>query len=266
MTSSSVNSSELKLHGTRVLVTGGASGIGKGTALRLAQLGARVVLADLSGAALDQACSEVGAVAAVAGHLTSEADCQAMLATTIARCGGIDALVNAAGISDKVVPATELDINEWQRVVDVNLRGNFLIARTVGRALIAQGKGAIVNISSAYGVMGVPCRSAYGPAKAAVAMLTRNLACEWGMTGVRVNGIVPGYIATPMIERLRDEGKLDVARLEARTPMHRLGTPEEVGNAAAFLISDMASYVTGALLAVDGGWTAYGGPGAGTTP
>jgi len=261
-----MSGSELNLQGKRVLITGGASGIGRSTAEQLIAYGATVVIADLSEETLGAAQDTIGAHGIHAGDVTREDDCRAMVSATIAQCGGIDALVNCAGISDKVAPAVELAIEDWQRIVDVNLRGSFLMARTAGREMIAQRHGSIVNVSSIYGVVGVPYRHAYGPAKAGVAMLTRNLACEWGTAGVRVNAIAPGYIATPMTERQIREGIIDMSRLEARTPMGRFGTPREVANVAAFLVSELSSYITGAILPVDGGWTAFGGAAGGTTP
>jgi NAD(P)-dependent dehydrogenase (short-subunit alcohol dehydrogenase family) len=164
-------------------------------------------------------------------------------------------------VSDQVCEALDLDVDWWQRGLDINLRGTLLIARAAGRVMVQQGFGSIVNISSVNGLGGIPRRHSYGPAKAAVAMLTRNLACEWGARGVRVNAVAPGYIDSPMVSRLAQEGKLDLERLQNRTPLARLGQAPEVGHAAAFLLSDASSYVSGAILPVDGGWTAYGGPG-----
>src|SRR3546814_494016 len=183
------------------------------------------------------------------------------MASANALLGGIDGVFNSAGVSDVVAPALEVAIADWQRVTDINLRGTFLVCRAAGRIMLAQGYGSIVTISSVNGVTGIPRRHAYGPAKAAIAQLTRTLACEWASAGVRVNSLAPTYIRTPMIARLSAEGKVDVGRLERRTPMGRLGEVEEVGAAAAFLLSDWSRFLTGVLLPVDGGWLAYGGPG-----
>jgi NAD(P)-dependent dehydrogenase (short-subunit alcohol dehydrogenase family) len=249
------------LRDKRILVTGGASGLGRAAARVFTDLSARVVIADFNPDALPAAAVEVGAHAGVVGDVTIEADCTAMVARTIEVLGGIDGVLNSAGVSDQVSKALELDLERWQRVLDINLRGTLLIARAAGRIMVAQRCGSIVNISSVNGLGGIPRRHSYGPAKAAVAMLTRNLASEWGEYGVRVNAVAPGYINSPMVSRLAAEGKLDIPRLQKRTPLSRLGEAPEVGHAAAFLLSDAASYISGAILPVDGGWTAYGGPG-----
>ncbi len=255
------NFNYLNLIGKCILVTGGASGIGFSTAKLLVEMGARVSISDLNAEQAEKASLEIGAEGFTIGNIADEDDCDRMIAGTIEHCGGLDAVINAAGISDKVGPALEIAMQEWQHVLDVHVRGAFAISRAAARHLLEKKSGAIVHLSSVYGLMGTPFRYAYSPGKAAVAMLTRDLACEWGRSGIRVNAIAPGYVATPMIERLSAEGKIDIQRLEARTAMARLGRPEEVAKAAAFLISDMATYITGSILTVDGGWTAYGGPG-----
>lgn len=249
------------LRGKRILVTGAASGIGLGAAAFLERAGAEIVVTDRDDDLLATAWSGRARVGALKLDVTDERQCVEVVAAAIEMLGGLDGVFNSAGISDVVARATDISIDDWQRVVDVNLRGSFLIARTAARHMIANGGGSIVLISSVNGINGIPRRHAYGPAKAAVAQLAKTLACEWGTLGVRVNALAPTYIRTPMIERLEAEGKVDIARLERRTPMGRIGEVGDVAAAAAFLLSDMSPYITGVVMPVDGGWLAYGGPG-----
>jgi NAD(P)-dependent dehydrogenase (short-subunit alcohol dehydrogenase family) len=249
------------LGGRRILVTGAASGIGLGSAKLFIALGASVVVADRDVAALGRAWSHLPTSLRLKADISSEFDCERLIGCSLEALGGLDGVLNCAGISDVVAPAIELSIDDWQQVVDVNLRGTFLICRAAGRHMLKAGKGSIVTMSSVNGIGGIPRRHAYGPAKAAVAQLTRTLACEWGRAGVRVNALAPTYIRTPMVDRLASEGKLDIERLERRTPMGRIGEVEDVARAAAFLLSYWSSYITGVVLPVDGGWLAYGGPG-----
>lgn len=249
------------LSGRKILITGAASGIGLAAASRFMDFGASVFLVDRNEKELAVALSKTGAAGGCRADVTCDADCADMVAQAEGALGGLDGLFHAAGVGDRVATAFELTLEDWQRIIDVNLKGTFLAVRAAGRAFIAQGHGAIVTVASVLGLGGIPRRHAYGPAKAGVIMLTRNLACEWAASGVRINCLAPGYIRTPLVDALVAENKFDLARIEARTPIGRLGTGDEVSAAAAFLLSDLAQYVTGATLPVDGGWTAYGGAG-----
>lgn len=251
----------LDLAGKRVLVTGGASGIGDASAKLFTELGASVVIADIDADQAAEARNRNGAIAHIDGDVVKEADVDRMIEFSISQMGGLDGVLNCAGIADTVAPAIDQPIDTWQKIIDVNLRGTYLVCRAAGRQMLEQGAGSIVNLSSVNGTAGWPRRSAYGATKAAVAATTRTLASEWGDRGVRVNALAPAYIATPLVTALLESGRVDGKRIENRTPMKRFGTPDEVGRAAAFLLSDWSTYITGALLPVDGGWLAYGGAG-----
>jgi NAD(P)-dependent dehydrogenase (short-subunit alcohol dehydrogenase family) len=249
------------LAGKRILVTGAASGIGLGAARAFERFGAQVLVADLDSAALEAEWPGLGSDRRAVLNVTDEAQCKACVDQMVDALGGIDGVFNCAGIADPVQSALDVDIDAWQRTVDVHVRGSFCVARAAGRVMVPQGSGSIVLMSSVNGVNGIPRRHAYGPAKAAIAHLARTLTCEWARSNVRVNAVAPTYIKTPMIERLCREGKVDIERLERRTPMGRIGDVEDVANAAAYLLSDLSGYVSGVNLPVDGGWLAYGGPG-----
>lgn len=247
--------------GRRALVTGGASGIGEATAKLLVELGASVALADIDGAALPAARERTGARATTVGDVAVEADAERMVAEAARALGGLDLLFNSAGIGDDLVPLHEQSTERWRRVFDVNLWGTLLVARAAGRLMVGQRRGAIVNVSSIVGLDAFPGRSAYGVAKAGIGHLTKTLACEWGQHGIRVNAIAPAYTRTPMVRDLLQRKVFDPGRIERRTPLGRMAETEEMAKAAAFLLSDWASYVTGVVLPVDGGWSAYGAAG-----
>lgn len=247
--------------GRKALVTGGASGIGEVTAKLLAGLGAKVALADLDADALPAARQRTGAHAVTAGDVAVEADAERMVAEAADALGGLDLVFNSAGIGDDLVPLHEQSTERWRRVFDVSLWGTLLVSRAAGRAMVGQRRGAIVNVSSIVGLGAFPGRSAYGVAKAGIGHLTRTLACEWGEYGIRVNAIAPGYTKTPMVKDLLDRKVFDPGMIERRTPLARMAETEEMAKAAAFLLSDWASYVTGVVLPVDGGWSAYGAAG-----
>jgi NAD(P)-dependent dehydrogenase (short-subunit alcohol dehydrogenase family) len=241
----------LGIAGKTALVTGGASGIGLVTAKLLGSLGARVVIADLDQDALGAAQDQTGAVATTSGDIADDTACKAMVQEAERHLGKIDILIHAAGIGDDKAAAETLDIDAWQRVMDVDLRGTFLINRAVAARMLPHCAGAIVNVSSICGFGAFPGRSAYGAAKASVNHLTQTLACEWGPRGLRVSAIAPAYTRTPMVADLIARQVFDPDMITARTPLGRLAEPEEMARAAVFLASDWASYITGTVLIVD---------------
>lgn len=247
--------------GRRALVTGGASGIGEITAKLLVDLGAKVMLADLNAAALPAACERTGAHGFTAGDVAVEDAAERIVTDAAARLGGVDLLFNSAGIGDDLVPLHEQSLERWRRVFDVSLWGTLLVSRAAGRLMIEQRSGAIANVSSIVGLDAFPGRSAYGVAKAGIGHLTKTLACEWGEHGIRVNAIAPAYTKTPMVRDLVDRKVFDPTVIERRTPLGRMAGTEEMARAAAFLLSDWASYITGVVLPVDGGWSSYGAAG-----
>lgn len=252
-------SANWNFEGKSVLITGGASGLGLEGAKAFAAAGASVCIADLNEQAANQAASELGEQhLAVHGDVAVEADVTNMVAAAQDAFGGIDILVNCAGIPDVFKPTVEQDYEQFKRLVDIHLGGTYLVSKTVGEAMLERGAGAILNISSVAGVLGLSRRNAYSAAKAGISMLTRTLACEWASSGVRVNCIAPGYIVTPFFERLVAEGKLDAMQIVRRTPMGRLGKASELVDAMLYLCSDNASYIAGVTLQVDGGYMSWG--------
>jgi NAD(P)-dependent dehydrogenase (short-subunit alcohol dehydrogenase family) len=244
------------------VITGAGSGIGKATALACAREGAHVVVFDLNREAAETTARELTGIGrralAVGGDVTSEADIDRLTEAAMREFGRIDLLVNNAGVADQIVPTLEQSVQTWERVMDIHLKGMYLCCRRAGREMVRQMEGRIVSISSVAGMVGFPMRTAYGPAKAGIAHLTRVLAVEWAKYNVRVNAIAPGYVRTPLVARVIDDGKLDEKHIVDRTPLGRLARPEEIAAAAVFLLSDEASYITGVTLPVDGGYLAYG--------
>ena len=248
------------LRGHKIVVTGAAQGLGLRSAELFVERGAEVFLADINEAALAEAAAGLGAAHAVT-DVTDAGSVERMFTQAVDCLGGLTGVLNSAGLA-WVQPALELDIEGWQRVMDVNVRGTHLVCCSAARRMIALGGGAIVNMASAAGGGGIPRRSAYGTSKAAVAYQTRCLASEWGHLGIRVNAVAPGYIDSGMTHELEARGRIDLGRIRARIPLARLGDAADVARAAAFLLSDDARYITGEQLFVDGGWNAYGGAGA----
>jgi meso-butanediol dehydrogenase/(S,S)-butanediol dehydrogenase/diacetyl reductase len=248
-----------RLDGRVALVTGGASGIGSACALRFASEGAAVVAFDL--AKPDPArWDEIVAAAPEADFaeldVRDEGAVERAVKAVVERFGRIDALVNAAGVSTGGAVG-ELEEAEWDRVLDINLKGTFLVSKHVVRQMESQRSGSIVNLASIEGLEGMESQAAYNASKGGVVLLTRNMAIDYGPIGIRVNCLCPGYIETPMTQLLKEPGLEEVRdRFVAMHMLARPGQPEEVASAALFLVSDDASFVTGHSLVVDGGFTA----------
>jgi NAD(P)-dependent dehydrogenase (short-subunit alcohol dehydrogenase family) len=231
------------------IVTGAGSGIGRATAHRLAAEGYGVSVADIDGAAAAATAGAIGDGALADDcDVASEDAVEALLAAHMARFGRLDALVANAGIPDGR-PLLDERLDTWRRVLDVNLTGVFLCGRAAARLMA--GGGAIVNIASTYGEVTEPGAGAYSASKGGVRMLTKSMALELGAAGIRVNAVGPGWIRTGM-NPLDDPDR--VAAIEEGIPLGRVGSPEDVAEVIAFLLSDAARYVSGQTLFVDGGW------------
>lgn len=255
----------IDLNGRTALVTGGARGIGFGIAEMLSAAGAIVAINDIdAGAARDAAARLGGDAFAVPGDV-SDHDRADDLVAAAARGKSLDILVNNAGVSEPHGPLDKQPIPAWRRVIEINLQSAYVMSRAALPWLKASPAGAIVNIASVAGLTGFPGSHAYGVSKAALIMLTKTLAGELARHGIRVNAVAPGIIDAPMLETVTKGGGALPALL-ARVPMARLGAPQEIGKAVAFLASGAASYVTGIVLPVDGGWLAFGGAGPASAP
>ncbi|MBK7613596.1 MAG: 3-oxoacyl-ACP reductase FabG [Burkholderiales bacterium] len=245
----------MRLKGKVSIITGAAQGIGQATALKFAQEGAIVIVCDMKAGAIDETvamCRATGAQAeGFVVNVTDRAQVDAMVAAVKAKFGRIDALVNNAGIT-KDARLQKMTLEQFDAVIDVNLRGVFHCAQAVADTMVAQGSGAILNASSVVGVYGNFGQTNYAATKFGVIGFTKTWSRELGPKGVRVNAVAPGFIETPILSTIPDK-VLD--QMRAEVPMRRLGKPEEIANVYAFLASDEASYVNGAVLEVSGGLT-----------
>lgn len=249
------------LAGRRVLVTGGAAGLGLGIGEAFAGQGCRVALFDIDRDTLASAEKRLRAegaeVLALHGSVTDPEAIERAFEEVDRVLGGLDILVNNAGISANK-PTLELDLAEWRTALDVNVTGVFLCCQAAARRMLPAGAGVILNLASIYGVVAAPERLAYCASKSAVVMMSKALAIEWAGRGVRVNALAPGYVRTALVERLLEAERLDERKLRERTPLGRLGRVEEIADLALYLASDSARYVTGQVVGIDGGWSAYG--------
>ncbi len=250
-----------ELDGRIAIITGAGRGIGFGIAQRLGRAGAVPIIAEFN-EALGQTAVEKLTEAGITAHfvpvdVAKSASVDAMVTAVKDRYGRIDILVNNAGLA-QIGPTETLPLDAWYKQVDVMYNGVFLCTQAVGRIMLTQGKGVILNISSIGGLGAWPMRQAYNSAKAAVISLTENIGAEWARRGVRVVAIAPGVTRTAILQQMVDEGIATLDKYNRRTPMNRVGEVEEIASVAQFLVSDRASYITATTVVVDGGWTAWG--------
>lgn len=252
-----------RVAGKVALVTGAAMGLGEAMARALAREGAAVMLTDRDVAKGEKVASDIqasGGKAAFRAHdVAVEADWEAAVAATVEAFGGLDVLVNNAGVSGGMQPLLQHSLEDWRRIMAVNLDGVFLGMRHAGPAMVARGGGSVINLSSILGKVGLANAAAYCASKGGVALLTKAAAIEWAPLGIRVNSLHPGFIDTPMVANalhaVENGNEMRVALMAAH-PLGRFGVPDEIANAVLFLASDESRFMTGAELVVDGGYTA----------
>lgn len=247
-----------RLDGRAALVVGGNKGLGQAMALALAAAGADVCVVGRGPAGLEETARAIEGLGrhgvCFSADVTDEAQVQAMVAYVVERLGRIDVLVNSQGLVH-LHPTTEFAIEDWQRVMDVNVKSLFLCCKHVGRIMLAQGRGKIINISSVRGFQGRAEDPAYAPSKGAVNQLTHSLAIEWGAKGVQVNAIAPVFTRTAMSKPVLQNPQV-LNWVLSRIPMKRLGELDDLFGPVVFLASDASNFVNGQVLLVDGGWTA----------
>jgi NAD(P)-dependent dehydrogenase (short-subunit alcohol dehydrogenase family) len=251
------------LSGKVVLDTGAGSGIGRAMAHGFARHGVRLMLLDIDDGALQATKAELLAawpgleIATVQASITDDVAVERACAETEARFGRIDILLNNAGISMNKA-SLELTPAEWRRAIDIDLSGVFYCAQAAARRMVKQGGGSILSTASMWGLAASAKRLAYCAAKAGVVSLTKSLAVEWAPHGIRVNAVCPGYTKTALMDDLMQRRVIDGDELCAKTPLRRLGMPEEMAEVALYLASDAAAFITGHALVADGGWLADG--------
>lgn len=250
------------MKGKTYIVTGGASGMGRSAAAILAGRQANVVIADINENAGQAAVADLsgagGRVIAVHCDIACEESVKSMISATLSEFGRLDGAFNNAAIPQAGLPLADVSLEQFRRCMDINVTGTFLCMKHEINAMVAAGVrgGSIVNTSSAAGVVGVPMHGEYVASKHAVVGLTRVAAADYGKHGIRVNALVPGAVRTPMLQGAMDNDPGLESYLNSIHPIGRFGEPQELGEAAVWLLSDASSFVTGACLAVDGGFTA----------
>lgn len=251
----------MRLEGKVALITGSGRGIGQTMALLFGREGANIAVNDIDLPSAEKTAEEVRQIGrkaiAIRADIGEPDDVDTMVDKVISELGGVHILVNNAGILDEAVPTIESSVKHWDEVIRVILRGTYLCCRRVGQWMTSHKTGKIVNISSVAAVTGLAPRPSYGPAKAAVIQLTRTLAVEWAPYNINVNCIAPGFCLTPLVEEAFKRANADLTQIGKQIPLGRMARPDDIANAALFLVSDEAKYITGVTLPVDGGWLAY---------
>jgi NAD(P)-dependent dehydrogenase (short-subunit alcohol dehydrogenase family) len=249
---------QFRLDGKTAIVTGAARGLGHAMALGFAEAGANLVLNARDPRTLETAVQEIrvlgGQAVAVPGDITDAMVQDEVVSAAVERFSGINILLNNAGTTHRQ-PAVEFPLEEWRRVMELNLTAAFQMMQKAGKVMMRGGGGSIINVGSLIAVIGMPGVPAYGASKAGLEELTRCLAVEWAPHGIRVNTIQPGYFLTDLTAGL-DKDPDRGPKIATRIPMQRWGKPDELKGTAVFLASEASSYITGAAITVDGGWLA----------
>lgn len=242
--------------GKVAFITGAASGIGRAAAIAFAREGARVAIIDRTEAGLDQLRAEIeaegGEALAIRCDVSVPEDVEAAVAKAIVRFGRIDCAFNNAGLENKAAPVHEIALDEWDRILGINLRGTFVCMKHEIAQMLRQGSGVVVNTSSGAGIRGVAGGASYAASKHALIGLTKSAALDYAKSNIRVNAVLPGNIETPMMDRFTGG---DIQKAIDLEPVGRLGKPEEIAEAVLWMCSDLGAFVTGASISVDGGWS-----------
>ena len=237
-------------------ITGAASGIGRAAAVAFAREGARIAILDRSADALKTVEKSVkdagGDIVAVSCDVSSPDQVEAAVQQVVDRFSRIDVAFNNAGVENKAAPVHEIDLAEWDRIININLRGTFSCMKHELAQMVKQGGGVIVNTSSGAGIRGVAGGAAYAASKHAIIGLTRSAALDYAKQNIRVNAVLPGNIETPMMDRFTGG---DIQKAIDLEPVGRLGKPEEIAEAVLWMASDLGGFVTGAATVIDGGWS-----------
>jgi NAD(P)-dependent dehydrogenase (short-subunit alcohol dehydrogenase family) len=248
--------SSRRFTGKVAFVTGAASGIGRATAVAFAAEGARVAILDRTEDALTETADAVrnaGAeVLTIACDVSKPEEVEAAVARTVETFGRLDIAFNNAGVENKAAPVAEIELDEWDRILDINLRGTFVCMKHELAQMMRQGSGVVVNTSSGAGIRGVAGGAAYVASKHAIIGLTKSAALDYARSNIRVNAVLPGNIETPMMDRFTGG---DIQKAIDLEPVGRLGKPEEIAEAVLWMSTDLGAFVTGASISVDGGWS-----------